>query len=163
MLEGIVEPEGDYTVDKEVFLDIFRNSLRAITDVRYFSSERAYQGELLAQMRSRDNKKIYPDNAIWEQEYQKKLYVHGINIRPDLILHIPYETGIYDNHDSGSFVVIQLKRKAYKSKAEEDFGKLDLMFEKLKYPLGMFLNIDSNKTFFTTIKVITQNDYIALQ
>jgi hypothetical protein len=148
----LLNPEGDYAVDKEIFLNIFRDSIRAITDRRYFSNERAYQGELLAQVRSRANEKIYPDNAIWEQEYQKKLYVHGINIRPDLILYIPYEIGIYNNHDSGNFVVIQLKRRASKIKAEEDFGKLDLMFEKLNYPLGIFLNIDSNKTFFYDYK-----------
>ncbi len=136
-------------MDKEIFLNIFRDSIMAINNVCYFSDERAFQGELLAQMTSSANlKQIFPDNAILQQEYQKTLKEHGINIRPDLILHIPYETGSYDNRDSGNFVAIQLKRKASKSKAEEDFGNLDLMFEKLNYPLGIFLNIDSTKTFF---------------
>ena len=100
------------------------------------------------QMNSRANiKQIFPDNAIWEQEYQKTLKNHGVNIRPDIIIHIPYEVGIYDNRASGNFIVIQLKLNAYVRKAREDFDKLDLMFEKLDYPLGIFLNIASTKTF----------------
>ena len=137
-------------MDKEVFLDTFRDSIRAITDSRYFLTERGYQGQLIAEMESRTNiEQIFLGNAIFEQEYQKTLKNHGINIRPDIILHVPYEKGIYHNRRSGNLVVIQVKLKASVGKAREDFDKLDLMFDKdkLDYPLGIFLNINSDNTF----------------
>jgi len=134
---------------KESFLKIFKDSLRAITDKRYFSTERGYQGQLLIELNKRlEIEPIFPSEVIVEQEYQKVLEKHGITIRPDIIIHIPYEEGIYPNRRTGNFIVIQLKLRASESQAREDFDKLDLMFEKLEYPLGIFLNIDSNKTFF---------------
>ena len=63
-------------------------------------------------------------------------------------MHIPYEKGLFENRRSGNFVVIQLKLNASEAGAKEDFDTLDLMFEKLDCPLGIFLNINSDKTFF---------------
>jgi hypothetical protein len=135
-------------MDKEVFLDTLRDSMRAITNGRYFSTERGYQGQLIAELNSRLNiSQNFQDNAVWEQEYQKQADKHGITIRPDIILHVPFETGIYNNRRTGNFIVIQLKRRASVRKAKEDFKKLNLMFEKLDYPLGIFINIDSARTF----------------
>ncbi len=134
---------------KEVFLNTLRDSIRAITDGRYFSNERGYQGALIAELKSKAKiEKIFSKNAIVEQEYPKTLGKHGINIVPDITIYVPYEKGMYSNRRGGNFVVIQLKRKASVLKAREDFDKLDLMFEKLDYPLGIFLNINSAKTFF---------------
>ena len=93
-------------------------------------------------------KPIFPSETIVEQEYQKVLEKHGIRKRPDIIIHIPYEKGLYPNRYTGNFVAIQLKLRASETKAKEDFNTLDLMFERLKYPLGIFSNIDSDKTFF---------------
>jgi len=135
-------------MDKEVFLDAFRDSIRAITDIRYFRNERGYQGQLITELSRRANGQIFPDNAIWEQEYQKTAGKHGLRIRPDIILYVPYEKGLYGDRRSGNFVVIQIKRKASIDKAREDFNKLDLMFKNLDYPLGIFLNLNSAKTFF---------------
>ncbi len=135
-------------MDKDVFLDTFRDSIRAITGDRYFSNERAYQAALFAELKSKGNiQQIFSIDAIPETEYQKILIKHGITIRPDLILHVPYKEEMYENRRSGNFVVIQLKRKASVRKAREDFDKLDLMFQKLGYPLGIFLNINSANTF----------------
>ncbi len=135
-------------MDKDAFLDIFADSIKAITDIRYFRNERGYQARLITEMTSRTNiEPIFPSNAICEQEYQKTLKNHGINIRPDIIIHVPYEQGIYGNRRSGNFVVIQLKLSASLRDARKDFDKLDLMFHKLDYPLGIFLNINSPKTF----------------
>jgi hypothetical protein len=132
----------------DCFLDKFRNSLIAITNLRYFSSERAYQGALIAELQNKVNiKEIFSSNAIVEQEYQKTLEAHGINIRPDLIIHVPFD-GINNNRASDNYVVIQLKLKASEKKAEKDFDDLDSMFEKLNYRMGIFLNINSTKTFF---------------
>lgn len=133
---------------KELFLKIFRESIRAITDKRFFSTERGYQGQLLTELNKRRLEQIFLGRAIVEQEYQKTLDNHGITIRPDIIIHIPHEEGIYQNRRTGNFVVIQLKRRASEDAANDDFKNLDLMFEKLNYPLGIFLNVDSDKTFF---------------
>ena len=130
-------------------MEIFKESIRAITDRRYFLTERGYQGQLLAELNKRLKiEQIFPGKPIVEQEYQKTLENQGITIRPDIIIHIPYERGVAQNRQSGNFVVIQLKLEASEKVAKEDFDKLDSMFEKLKYPLGIFLNINSNKTFY---------------
>ena len=135
-------------MDKEKFLAKLRDSIRAITDGRYFLTERGYQGQLIAELDRRLNiSQNFHDNAILEQEYQKQADKHGITIRPDIILHIPFETGIYNNRSAGNFIVIQLKKGTSVQKAKEDFDKLDLMFGKLDYPLGIFINIDSARTF----------------
>ena len=136
-------------MNKNLFLNMFKDSIRAITDRRYFSTERGYQGQLLAKLTNNlDIERIFPGDPTVEQEYQKTLKNHGIKIRPDIIIHIPYERGAAENRRSGNYVAIQIKLKASKRRAKEDFRKLNLMFEKLNYPLGIFLNINSNKTFY---------------
>lgn len=136
-------------MDKRVFLNRFIHSIKAINAKRYFSTERGYQGQLLIELNTELRiEPIFLGEASIEQEYQKTLKNHGINIRPDIIIHIPYEEEIYQSRRTGNFVVIQLKRKGSEHAASEDFDKLDLMFEKLDYPLGIFLNVDSNETFF---------------
>lgn len=141
--------EGDCTMDKGVFLNRLIHSIKAINAKRYFSTERGYQGQLLIELNGRLKiEQIFHSEAIVEQEYQKTLKNHGISKRPDIIIHIPYEEEKYKSRHAGNFVVIQLKRKASEHTAREDFDKLDLMFEKLDYPLGIFLNVDSNETFF---------------
>src|SRR5438132_14082189 len=76
-------------------------------------------------------------------EYQKSAR-HGIQERPDIILHIPAENSGYSVKE-GNFAVYALKRHASSNSAKEDFGKLDTMFSRLNYQLGFFLNIDSTR------------------
>ena len=136
-------------MNKVSFLTPLRDSILAIVHKRYFSTERGYQGQLLAELNKRVNfEQIFPDNPIMEQEYQKTLDKHAISIRPDIIIHLPYDRRIHSGRRVGNFIVIQLKLRASEGKAKEDFDKLDLMFEKLSYPLGIFLNIDSDNTFY---------------
>lgn len=139
-------------MNKKTFIDILRESIFAITEKRYFSTERGYQGQLLGELMKNGPhiKQIFPNNPSIEQEYQKTLANHGITIRPDIIIHIPYEREAAQNRHSDNFVVIQLKLRASEKVAKDDFDKLDLMFVKLNYPLGIFLNIDSNKTYFNS-------------
>lgn len=140
-------------MDKELFLETFRESLKAISNIRYLASERAYQSALFSELKTKGKiEQIFSRYAIIEPEYQKTLTAHGITNRPDIIIHVPFETGINDNRASDNYVVIQLKLKASESKAEKDFGDLDLMFEKLNYQTGIFLNIDSLKTFVNCYK-----------
>ena len=131
------------------FLEIFRQSISAITDPAFYSDERAYQGQLISEMTARMRLiQLFPGNPIIQQEYQKIERVHGIRIRPDLVIHIPYERGTVNNRTEGNFVVIQLKRSASLIQATDDFTKIDLTFQHLGYPLGIFLNIDSNNNYF---------------
>jgi hypothetical protein len=128
---------------------MFRDSLSAITDERLFSSERGYQGRLVAELINRLNvMPIFPGDPVVEQEYQKTLRNHGIRIRPDIIIHIPFERGQLQERSEGNFIVIQLKRNSTKRRALDDFNNIDLMFERLNYPIGIFLNIDSENNFF---------------
>lgn len=139
-------------LEKDIFLSTFRDSLKAINEERFFSTERGYQGQLLSELDRRLKiKKIFLGDSVVEQEYQKTLKQHGIYKRPDIIIHIPYRDGIHPSRRYGNYVVIQLKLNATNDKkAKEDFDKLDLMFNKnkLDYPIGIFLNINSDKTFF---------------
>ncbi len=138
-------------LEKDLFLSAFRDSLKAINEERLFSTERGYQGQLYSELDRRLKKIIiFPRGSIIEQEYPKTLKKHGIYRRPDIIIHIPYKDRIHPSRRYGNYVVIQLKLNATKEKAKEDFEKLDLMFDKnnLDYPIGIFLNINSDKTFF---------------
>lgn len=136
-------------MESDLFLNTLKNSFAAIDKKRFFNTERGYQGQLLTQLDRRFRlKKILVGGVAVEQEYQKTLKKHGITIRPDIIIHVPYKEEIHTSPRSGNFVVIQLKLNASKEDAIKDFKKMDLMFNKLDYPLGIFLNINSNKTFF---------------
>ena len=138
-------------MEKDLFLSVFRDSLKAINEERFFSTERGYQGQLLSELDKRLKiKKILLRGRIVEQEYPKTLKKHRIKIRPDIIIHVPYRENIHPSRRYGNYVVIQLKLNATKEKAKKDFEKLDLMFNKnkLDYSLGIFLNINSDKTFF---------------
>lgn len=50
-------------------------------------------------------------------------------------------TSVQENN----FAVFALKRLASQTEAEEDFGKLDQMFNQLHYPLGFFIDVDSTQ------------------
>lgn len=140
-------------MDKDSFLNAFRDSLKAINKKRFFFTERGYQGRLLSELDKRLKiKKIFPGDIVVEQEYQKTLEKHRINLRPDIIIHVPYRDKIHHSRRYGNYVVIQLKLNASKKRATEDFEKLNSMFDKnkLDYSLGIFLNINSDKTFFNS-------------
>lgn len=135
-------------MDKEQFISIFRQAIAAIKEPRFYETERGYQGELLVELAVRiRNDTHFPDNPILEQEYQKRANDHGINIRPDIILHVPFERGGFSSHSEGNFVAIELKLRASEADAEGDFGSLAKMYHALDYALLIFLNIDSEKTF----------------
>jgi len=81
------------------------------------------------------------DGRIVELEYQKSRR-HHMEQRPDIVFHIPTEysgTTPMENN----YAVWALKRQADNEDAFDDFRKLDQMFEQLRYPLGFFINVDS--------------------
>ncbi|HEY9502997.1 MAG TPA: hypothetical protein VIR01_15285 [Pyrinomonadaceae bacterium] len=64
----------------------------------------------------------------------------------DTILHLPAKQwGL--RRQEGNFAVWALKHRSLETEAREDFQRLDEMFTKLKYPLGFFINIGSQRTF----------------
>ena len=118
-------------------------SLAAISARRFFESERGFQGELLVQLSKRLR---LSDNAIIEQEHQKKLGAHGLKIRPDIIIHEPFNSELHGARTEGNFAVIELKLNASPQAATEDLNSLAKMLKVLQYPIGFFINIGSATT-----------------
>ncbi|MCZ2808749.1 MAG: hypothetical protein O2V44_05290 [Candidatus Bathyarchaeota archaeon] len=130
----------------EALVETFRNSLLSITNARFYETERGFQGELSAELRTR-LKKLEINGAIVEQEYQKRMREHGFRIRPDLVIHIPFEGAEFESRSQGNFVVVELKLRASRNSARADYENLKGMCQKLGYPLAIFINIDSDETF----------------
>lgn len=128
------------------FFEALSEALASIGERRFFASERGYQGELIAELQRRLGDVGLPGSPIVEQEYQKTLPHHGITIRPDLIVHIPFERGRTATRQDGNFVAIELKRNATSKEADEAFGSLLLMARCLRYPATVFINVDGRYT-----------------
>lgn len=87
-----------------------------------------------------------PAGAIIEQEYQKTIDRHKLAIRPDLIIHKPFDAARHNSPRDGNIAVMELKLKATKKEAGEDFESLLKMMTLLNYPMAVFINIGSQKT-----------------
>jgi hypothetical protein len=131
---------------QEQFLTVLRQSLENLREERFFQDERGFQGALLQELSQRVAHGAFPGDPIIEQEYQKRLPLHKIRIRPDIIIHVPFERGVAEERDEGNFVAMELKRRATAKKAKEAFANLAQMKKALKYPLTIFINIDSEQT-----------------
>jgi len=129
----------------EEIIQAIRDSIASIVNPRFYETERGFQGELGAELRNRLNG-LEIEGAIVEQEYQKRMKEHGFRIRPDIIIHIPFEGAGFSSRAEGNFVVIELKRQAIEGEALADYENLSAMCETLNYPLGVFINIGANET-----------------
>jgi hypothetical protein len=78
-----------------------------------------------------------------EQEYQKRAIEHGITLRPDIIIHVPFGRGVSPTRRDDNHLVILLNLSAKRKEAEEDFGDLSTICSALAYPIGAFINIAS--------------------
>lgn len=130
----------------DALIKTIKDSLLGITNPRFYETERGFQGELNAELRSRLSG-LELDGAIVEQEYQKRMKDHGFTIRPDLIIHVPFERAGFERRSEGNFVVIEIKRRASRKSAKEDYQNLSRMCQALGYPMAVFINIDSDETF----------------
>lgn len=110
-----------------------RDSLAAITAPRYFRTERGFQGELLVQLSRRLH---LLDREIVEQEYQKRQQDHGLTVRPDIIIHEPFDPAHHAGRAEGNRAVVELKLNTTTAEAAEDFESLAAMIQVLHYPLG---------------------------
>jgi hypothetical protein len=131
-------------VNRDRFLATMKETLEAIREPRFFQTERGYQGELLAMLRARLAEAGFAGDPVIEQEYQKRLSAHEINIRPDLIIHIPFERGTMEQRRDGNFVAIEIKRRS--ADVRGAFESLRKISEALDYALTVFINIDSQQT-----------------
>ncbi|MEW8275989.1 MAG: hypothetical protein AB2733_18090 [Candidatus Thiodiazotropha taylori] len=130
-------------MNMKIIMECIREALSSIKHPRYYDTERGFQGALLAEI----NKKLPElelEGAIIEEEYQKRIRDHGFKIRPDLIIHVPFDYSNLESRKHGNFVVIELKRQATVDEALDDYRKLTNMCKSLDYPLGIFINISSD-------------------
>jgi len=144
-------PNGGFQLKKSQaspgrFLTVLREALQNIHELRSFQDERGFQGALLQELARRLERGVLPDDPIIEEEYQKRIRPHGIRIRPDIIVHVPFDRGLVERRDQGNFVAIELKRRATVKAAKRAFANLAVMKKVLKYPLTIFVNIDSEQT-----------------
>ena len=123
-------------------LDEIVNSIKAINTLRYFRSERGYQAEFYNQLSNNiEGKGIFPEDAILEAEVQKlNLQHYGVTQRPDLLIHIPLETGITENPNENNFVNFAFKLQGNENATLDDFSKLNQMFQFLNYELGIYIS-----------------------
>lgn len=133
-------------MEKDKLLAHIETALAGIEHPAFFEDERAFQGELLVMLRKTIPDHLLPEEAVIQQEYQKRLASHGLTIRPDIIIHDPYDPARHGGRDQGNILVIALKRRASPAKAADDFKSLAQMMDVLKYPAGVFVNIASLKT-----------------
>lgn len=134
-------------MDRATLLQHLRECLALIENPRFFESERGFQGELLVLLRQRIPNEVLPQGALIEQEYQKRLGTHGLNIRPDIIIHEPFDPNRHEDRSEGNHAVIELKLTANPNEAAGDFQSLSDMINTLQYPLAIFINIASTKTY----------------
>lgn len=120
------------------------SAIKRIKEPRFFLTERGYQGQLASEFdKLLDAEPATLDRPIVEQEYQKRAKAHGIRLRPDIIVHIPYERGVSPTRRHDNYLVILLKLSATQRKSEADFNKLSTICSILDYPIGVFVNVAS--------------------
>ncbi len=125
---------------------ILESSLSEIKNERFYESERGYQGELNGLISSK-LKGLMETQLISENEYQKKQSEHGLRIRPDIIIHEPFNEEIHTSRKEGNYLVLELKLRGSINKVLEDFDSIDSMIGNLSYHNGAFINIGSDNTF----------------
>jgi hypothetical protein len=131
-------------MERESLIGAVRAALASIVEPRFFATERGFQGALLSELHRRV---LLVVGTVIEQEYQKRLLIHGISQRPDIIIHEPFDPSLHREPSEGNYAVMEIKRRSTERHARLDFEKLRVMIEVLDYPLAVFINIDSTDTY----------------
>lgn len=153
-------PNKSWVIMKRKIIEATILALSSIDSVRLLRSERGYQGRLFCELQSAlDSSGIISEDIILEMEYQKSNR-HSMTQRPDIILHVPIEVSGAQIHEN-NFAVWALKLQASEKKAIEDFIKLDKIFSILKYPIGFFININSERYYLECYQGNYPNQIIA--
>lgn len=137
-------------MDSKELLSVIEEALGSVTASHYYEDERGFQGEFYAQLRMR-LRDMALEGVLLREEYQKMFAEHGLRIRPDIILHEPFDPSRHTGRDEGNHAVMELKRRATPGTAAEAFTNLVAMIDALNYPLGVFINIDSPKTWAESV------------
>jgi hypothetical protein len=145
-------------MDADAVRSSMREALAACAHPRWFETERGFQGQLLVELAKRIR---LPDQAIIEQEYQKRLADHGLRIRPDIIIHEPYDPDRHTSRANGNIAVIELKLNGSAEEATADFASLSAMLSVLDYPLGIFVNIASRRTYAELVPEEAKNRIVS--
>jgi hypothetical protein len=162
-------------MNKQEIIKLLKGCANKITEDRLFYTERGYQG-VLASLLSDKLKRydIWPGKPLVEEEYQKCITKHKIQLRPDIIIHIPFERGVYEERNLGNLLVIMLKLNSSKKTALKDYDKLALICKKLDYLFAGFLNIGKPNSYFSSyqgsyrermfgISIIKRNGVISIK
>lgn len=129
-------------------------ALRKIKDPTLFLDERGYQGEFKSKLDPILATHFDPDDFATPQvrlEYQKRAHAHGIILRPDVIIHVPFERGVSPSRKHDNYVVMLLKRAPSRKKAMENFDSLEVICASLEYPIGMSISIGSSKKWLPEV------------
>ena len=126
-------------------IELIINALKNITVHRYYKTERGFVAEFYRTLsKELEVHHIFPEHTILETEVQKRASDHyGITQRPDLLIHIPIETGLINNANENNFVNFAFKLNGKLRKIRKDFEKLEQMFQNLNYEMGVFININA--------------------
>lgn len=133
-------------MDTETLLVHIHGALGTISHPRFYETERGFQGALLGALAQTIPDHVLPPGAQIEQEYQKRLGAHGLTVRPDIIIHEPFDETRHASRQDGNIAVIELKLNASKAEARGDFESLEKMMVALNYPVAIFINIASEQT-----------------
>jgi hypothetical protein len=110
--------------DRKPFLALLQQALENIREEQLFNDERGFQGALLQELGKRLPEGMRPEDPMLQQEYQKRMFRHGIRIRPDIIIHVPFERGVAGSQEEGNYVAMELKRRATSKTARGAFTNL---------------------------------------
>ena len=149
-------------MDSRELVNVIAAALTSVTDPHYYEDERGFQGEFYAQLRLRLRDMALPEGALLREECQKRLAEHGLRIRPDIILHEPFDPRRHRGRDEGNHAVMELKRRATPRTAADAFTNLVAMIDALNYPLGVFINIDSPKTWAESVPEAQRSRIVCL-
>lgn len=132
---------------QDTLIELTIVALMGVTNPQYYLSERGFQGEFYATLRNQLERAGHlGPRAVLEAESQKSARIHGTSQRPDVILHRPRGDG-EDPSTTENVAVWAFKRRASRRSARLDFAKLDTMFQKLRYTVGFFINIDATEPY----------------
>lgn len=132
-------------------LTFIQDSLAAVRHPRLYETERGFQGAFLVEL-SKRFPRLQWEGAIVEQEYQKRMREHGIRIRPDVIIHVPFNHSRHLSRNEDNFIVMELKLRALAEEALRDYQALSDMCEMLGYPMGVFINIGAPETYLNNFE-----------
>ncbi len=130
----------------EELINITVLAFRKIITPRYYRTERGFVTEFYKHLSNEiENSDLFPEGTILEAEVQKREDDHyGVTQRPDILIHIPIESGLTENANENNFVVYAFKLNANNGRVDADFVKLEEMFDSLNYGIGFFINIGAH-------------------